>query len=938
MADNRAELVLDGNITPLRQKLREGAAELRRFGDEGSRSVTALNSSMGQLQQKMVAIGAAITAFSFAGSIKSTIDQTDALNDMHQRTGIAIETLARLSYAGKQSGTDIGAIGDSAKKLSKLMLEAAAGNKDATRTLTAFGVSLEQIKRSDVEGALRNIADTIKSLPEHARQGALESMARGMGELVPLLQDGSAGLEEMFQQADKLRITDGYTVAAQGAGDLNDSLDRLKDTMTGVAQRAVAGVLPSLTDVVDEVGQLTLAAEDNQSALRTLGTVTMGAILTNALRSLAVDLKDATSNWLSNMQATRQNAAAQVASATTTATSAAAVKAHAAMLYADAEASVASASGMARLAAIQSTLLPARQRLTAATEAAIVAEKALAAAKTEAAAKTTLTGVALNAMGGPLGAIVTLIGIGATAWATFGRDGVAAVSSVTQEIERGREVLARFQREQKYGSGDEGQLRASLEAIEGRIAVLVQSSAGSQAAAAELSKLRAEAESLQGALDGIQSARQKTAAGSSDKALRDLQDRLKSPDDKGDKSRMQQYEAELAEKKRISSEENALREYTKAEELAYWQQLQKSANVYAKDRIAIAKKVADLTVAARREEAKEQQAVDVEMVRSREAMALLDIEAAKAAAQASLESGSTTKQQFLSMEIEFEQQRLAVQRTALEDRLRLLEADPNTNPVEFARIKNQILELDRQHQVRTLNLYSQVAKESNQIWESLGQSMTSLWDKGVQALMNGTFTWRNAFKAVGAELVSWFATQVVGKQVASWLAGQARMFAIRMGFLVQEQTAQAASSAVIVASKTTEAGSVIAANAAEAGAGAAASQASIPFAGPVLALAAMAAVFAAVSAMSGKVKSAAGGYDIPKGLNPMVQTHEEEMILPKQYANVIRGLAAGSGEGGGGGDKGGDVVFYGRGGDWVHKDDLAKMMRKLNRNFVTVKK
>lgn len=409
-------------------------------------------------------------------------------------------------------------------------------------------------------------------------------------------------------------------------------------------------------------------------------------------------------------------------------------------------------------------------------------------------------------------------------------------------------------------------------------------------------------------------------------------------DDKGDKSRMPQYEAELAEKKRIASEENALREYTKAEELAYWQQLQKGANVYAKDRIAIAKKVADLTVASRREEAKQQQAVDAEMVRSREAMALLEVESAKAAAQASLENGDMTKQQFLEMERQFERQRHEIQRAALEDRLRLLEADPNTNPVEFARIKNQILELDRQHQIRMINIQGQVVKESNQIWESLGQSMSSLWDKGVQALMNGTFTWRSAFKAVGAELVSWFATQVVGKQVTSWLAGQARMFAIRMGFLAQEQTAQAASSAVIVASKTTEAGSVIAANAAEAGAGAAASQASIPWVGPALALAAMATVFAAVSAMSGKVKSAARGYDIPKGLNPMVQTHEEEMILPKQYANVIRGLAAGSGESGGGGDKGGDVVFYGRGGDWVHKDDLAKMMRKLNRNFVTVKK
>jgi hypothetical protein len=47
------------------------------------------------------------------------------------------------------------------------------------------------------------------------------------------------------------------------------------------------------------------------------------------------------------------------------------------------------------------------------------------------------------------------------------------------------------------------------------------------------------------------------------------------------------------------------------------------------------------------------------------------------------------------------------------------------------------------------------------------------------------------------------------------------------------------------------------------------------------------------------MKALMNGYDIPRGINPMVQTHEEEMILPKQYANVIRGLAAGGGAGGG---------------------------------------
>jgi hypothetical protein len=53
-------------------------------------------------------------------------------------------------------------------------------------------------------------------------------------------------------------------------------------------------------------------------------------------------------------------------------------------------------------------------------------------------------------------------------------------------------------------------------------------------------------------------------------------------------------------------------------------------------------------------------------------------------------------------------------------------------------------------------------------------------------------------------------------------------------------------------------------------------------------------------ALKGKIKSASGGYSIPRGTNPVTQLHEEEMVLPKAESSVIRDLAAGKiGNGGG---------------------------------------
>jgi hypothetical protein len=83
-------------------------------------------------------------------------------------------------------------------------------------------------------------------------------------------------------------------------------------------------------------------------------------------------------------------------------------------------------------------------------------------------------------------------------------------------------------------------------------------------------------------------------------------------------------------------------------------------------------------------------------------------------------------------------------------------------------------------------------------------------------------------------------------------------------------------------------------DAASAGAGAASAVAPTPFIGPALAIAAMAAIFAAVMALKGGGRSAShsasGGFDIPHDLAPLTQLHPREMVLPDNEAGVIREL------------------------------------------------
>lgn len=243
----------------------------------------------------------------------------------------------------------------------------------------------------------------------------------------------------------------------------------------------------------------------------------------------------------------------------------------------------------------------------------------------------------------------------------------------------------------------------------------------------------------------------------------------------------------------------------------------------------------------------------------------------------------------------------------------------------------KIEELTRIHNNKIAEINTGIAKESVGLWTSLTDRIGSLWDRGVNAMMNGTLTWRNAMRAIFTDFVGWFANNVIGEQVKQWAAGQAQMLMVKMGFMAKEQALNKVGAAQAIATKVSEATGVATANAVEAGTGAAASQSSIPIIGPILAIAAMASIFAAVSNMGSKIPSARGGYDIPAGINPLAQLHEEEMVLPKDIANQFRN---------GGGNRGAVHVHI----NAVDSRDVAralkqggalqKALRDMDRRFV----
>lgn len=266
-------------------------------------------------------------------------------------------------------------------------------------------------------------------------------------------------------------------------------------------------------------------------------------------------------------------------------------------------------------------------------------------------------------------------------------------------------------------------------------------------------------------------------------------------------------------------------------------------------------------------------------------------------AQMEYELGLITREQLIQLQRGFIQEKMRLDLEAADHELALLTA----GTVEYEQAMARRAEVKRRYD--TLLRENDIAGtlERNRPQANIFSTLESNLERSSAAVLMRAQSLRQALGGIWQGVGQAMVQELVTKPFAAWAAGWVRKLAMNMGFLQAENAQEAAAAAISGGIAVTKATTEIGANAAAAGAGAAASQASIPIIGPGLALAAMAMIFAAVSGMGGKVKSASGGFDIPRGMNPMTQLHEEEMVLPAPLSNGIRNMiAGGAGQGGGG--------------------------------------
>lgn len=224
--------------------------------------------SMAGIRKAFLTLGGTTAFVAFA---KRTVDAGDRLDELKQKTGVAVEALSRLGFAAGFSGVDIETLSDAMGKNAKFVAELEKGSETAKAALDAIGVSTrEYLALSEEERVLR-AADAFREHADGSGKAAVAMQMYGKSgaNLIPFLNEGTEGIRKLTEKADALAVTMSEE-DARAMADFSDAAQTLAVAFSASLRPAIIaliGPLTSMAEVMAEDAKLAKSSNDDWSDL-----------------------------------------------------------------------------------------------------------------------------------------------------------------------------------------------------------------------------------------------------------------------------------------------------------------------------------------------------------------------------------------------------------------------------------------------------------------------------------------------------------------------------------------------------------------------------------------------------------------------------------------------------------------------------------------------
>lgn len=178
--------------------------------------------------------------------------QVEAVDQLSQKTGIAVQVLQGWSVIMAENGFRSETLAGSMRTLSKQIVDARDPASAAAASFEQMGISLTQLGSTD--STIRAVADKFKEMPDGADKARLAVTLFGKAglEMIPMLNRGATAFDESRAASERFgAVLSGQQVSALNAVD--DASDRLGVALQGLKLQLAATFAGSVTAGIEAV-------------------------------------------------------------------------------------------------------------------------------------------------------------------------------------------------------------------------------------------------------------------------------------------------------------------------------------------------------------------------------------------------------------------------------------------------------------------------------------------------------------------------------------------------------------------------------------------------------------------------------------------------------------------------------------------------------------
>jgi hypothetical protein len=289
---------------PSPKSIRAGRASVEIFADSSAltRGLNAASKRLKAFGDRVRNIGAsiakvgAIGAAPLAGATRIYTKMGDQLDKMAARTGVTVQALSELGFAAELSGSDIGTLENGVRVMQKTINDAERGLSTAKDGLQELGLTAEELRNLTPEEQFLMMSDRLSKIGDDSKRAAVAMMVFGRSgtQLLPMVANGAAGIEEMRNRARELGITMSGPTAKRAAA-LTDALGSLWRQIKAVAVAVADSFAAELTRAIDAMGKALRWVIDfiknNKQLVATIAKVTVAVLgIGTALTGLGITI------------------------------------------------------------------------------------------------------------------------------------------------------------------------------------------------------------------------------------------------------------------------------------------------------------------------------------------------------------------------------------------------------------------------------------------------------------------------------------------------------------------------------------------------------------------------------------------------------------------------------------------------------------------------